>query len=241
MHNFFPFYTVAIDYLGHSEEDTGNWCFQDGTISYREILDLYKEHCPGKLLTIQSDCCYSGKWAVDCAKALDNLGIHPCGHRAREQGILLRVFASCQADQHAAEPGYSMEAMLVDSDGTAMNQTMLRLHQNSTWFSGTKLVCFRGPDVPCPKNTFAQLKWEDGIGRRFPVKTVTRTENGKDMWYCLMLHKAGKDYERAFDAQIKKNPALKLSDWGYVLETGEGHVIPPQIQEKKDIWTTVAT
>ena len=54
----------------------------------------------------------------DCAKALDRLGIPPCGHLAREQGTLVKVFASCQPDQKAAEPCYSVESVTVADDGT---------------------------------------------------------------------------------------------------------------------------
>lgn len=102
-------FTVAIDYLGHSEKNTGNWCFKDGTINYQDLVTLYMQHCPGKLLTIQSDCCYSGQWVIDCARFLDSFGITPCGHRARERKLLLRVFASCQPTQKAVEPCYSIE------------------------------------------------------------------------------------------------------------------------------------
>lgn len=57
------------------------------------------------------DCSHSGQWAIDCAKILDNFGIPPCEHGAREQGVLIKVFASCEADQEAVEPCYSVEGM----------------------------------------------------------------------------------------------------------------------------------
>ena len=107
---------VLLLYMGHSEEGTGNWCFKDGTISFQEIFALYREHCHGKLMSIVTDCCYSGQWTIDCAKTLDSLGIPPCGHRAREQGILVKVLASCQPDQKAAEPCHSVEGVTVLDD-----------------------------------------------------------------------------------------------------------------------------
>ena len=176
----------------------------------------------------------------DCAKTLDRLGIPPCGHRAREQGILLRVFASCQPDQKAAEPSYSVEAVTVLDDGTKISSAKQLTQQRSAWFAGTKLVCCRAPDSPCPKNTFQHLKWEDGVDGKLSTRWIKKKEGGADKWYYIMLHRAGDEYAAAFDAQFKRDPALQLSDWGYVLESGQGTDIPQEIHDKVDDWTTVA-
>ena len=78
-------------YTGHGERGTGNWCFQDGTISIQEIFDVVPEdeYYP----MIFSDACYSGHWANFCinkgisgfhclaacpyfSKAFDNAGMY---------------------------------------------------------------------------------------------------------------------------------------------------------------------
>ena len=176
----------------------------------------------------------------DCAKTLDRLGIPPCGHRAREQGILVKVFASCQPDQKAAEPCYSVEGVSVEKDGTQTIIAKQLTQQRSAWFDGIKLVCCRAPDSPCPRNTFQHLKWEDGVDRKFNIRWITRKEGGADKWYCIMLHRAGDEYAAAFDAQFKRDPALQLSGWGYVLESGLGRDVPQEIQEKVRNWTAIA-
>lgn len=51
-------------YTGHGEIGTGNWCFANGTISIREILDLVPEDCFYPM--VYSDACYSGHWANFC-------------------------------------------------------------------------------------------------------------------------------------------------------------------------------
>ena len=217
---------AVLYYLGHSEAGTGNWCFKDGTISFQEVFDLYRRYYTAKMLLIHSDCCYSGNWVRECAKTLDRLGIPPCGHRAREQGILVRVYASCQPDQKATEPCYSVKSVTV--------------LQRSAWFDGTQLVCCRAPDSPCPRNTFQHLKWEDGLDRKFNKHWIKRKEGGAYKWYYIMLHRAGDEYAEAFDAQCKRDPALQLSDWGYVLESGQGTDIPQEIHDKVRDWTTMA-
>ena len=192
-------------------------------------------------MSIVSDCCYSGNWVKDCAKTLDRLGISPCGHRAREQGILVKVFASCQPDQKAAEPSHSVEAVTVLDDGTQVIGARQLTQQRSAWFTSTKLVCCRAPDSPCPRNTFQHLKWEDGLDGKFNIRQITRKEGRADKWYYIMLHRAGDEYAAAFDAQFKRDPALQLSDWGYVLESGQGTDIPQEIQKKVCEWTKVAS
>ena len=190
-------------------------------------------------MTINSDCCYSGNWVRDCAKTLDRLGIPPCGHRAREQGVHVKVFATCQPDQKATEPCYSLEGVTVDNDGYLLQSAKQLTQQSSTWFEGTRLVCCRGPDSPCPRNIFQHLKWEHGVNRKFNKHWIKRKEGGADKWYYIMLHRAGDEYAAAFRAQFKRDPALQLSDRGYVLESGQGTDIPQEIHDKVCVWTAV--
>ena len=232
--------TALIKYLGHSEKGTGNWCFKDGTISFQEIFNLYRKLSAGKLLSLLSDCCYSGHWVRECAKTLGSLRIPPCGHRARENGALVKVCASCQPDEEAGEPCYSIEGVHMEDDGSIIQHAKQLTHQQSAWFDSTQIVCCKGPDSPCPKTTFQHLKWEDAVDQSMNIQRIKRKEGGRDMWYYIMLHRAGKDYEEAFISEFTKDCTLQLRDWGYVLESGEGKDIPQEIKAKVLNWTTVA-
>ena len=70
--NFKP----VLYYTGHGEVGTGNWCFNDGTLSIGEIEALL----PGGAYypLIIADCCYSGHWANHCLDRNEekNLGFH---------------------------------------------------------------------------------------------------------------------------------------------------------------------
>ena len=123
--------TALITYLGHSEEGSGNWCFKDGTISFQEIFQLYKIYCSNKRITIVSDCSHSGHWVRECAKTLDSLHIPPCGHRARENRALVKVVASCQPHEEAAEPCYSIEGVRVRDDGAIVHSDTQLTQQTS--------------------------------------------------------------------------------------------------------------
>ena len=176
----------------------------------------------------------------ECAKTLDSLGIPPCGHRARENGILIKVYASCQQNEEAAEPCFSMEAVRAEDDGSVTHYIGRLTQQRSVWFDSTKLVCCNGPDFPCPQTTFQHLKWEDAVDRSVCIHRVKRKESGRNVWYYIMLHRAGESYQETFKLQLTKNRTLRLSDWGHVLESGEGKNVPKEIKDKVNNWTTVA-
>ena len=232
--------TALIQYIGHSEKGTGNWCFKTGTISFQEIFNLYRKNSACQRLSLISDCCYSGQWVRECAKTLDNLRIPPCGHRARENGALVKVFASCQPDEKASEPCYSIEAVKIRDNGSIRRCAKQLTQQRSVQFDGTKFVCCKSPDSPCPKSTFQHLKWENAVDQSMNIQIVKRKERGRDMWYYIMLHRAGKAYRQAFMSELTKGRTLRLIDWGYVLESGEGTDIPQEINDKVINWTTVA-
>ena len=175
----------------------------------------------------------------ECAKTLDNLHIPPCGHRVRENGALVKVFASCQPNEEATEPCYSIEAVTIKDDGTIVHKISRVSQQRPTWFDSTKPVCCRGPDSPCPKTTFRHLTWENAIDKSWNIQTIERREGDRDMWYYIILHQAGEDYLERFRSQFRTNATLRLSDWGYILESGEGKDIPEIIQNKVHKWTAV--
>ncbi|XP_019852754.1 PREDICTED: uncharacterized protein LOC109582479 [Amphimedon queenslandica] len=92
---------AILYYTGHGEKDTGNWCFKDGVISFNDIFELYINHFKGKPLTVTSDCSYSGNWINECSKKLDEMNVPSCGHHTREQGLLLKIYTSCQPNEEA--------------------------------------------------------------------------------------------------------------------------------------------
>ena len=238
-------YTIAspavLYYLGHSEEGTGNWCFKDGTISFQEIFDLYRRHCPGKVLAILPDCCYSGNWVRECAKTLDSLGIPPCGHRAREQGILIKVFASCQPDQKAAEPCYSVDGVTVDNDGTLTVWDKQLSQQKSSWCDATNLTCCRGPDESCrSEEALKNWTWQDAVngGLKSKVFIVRGTDQGLPAWHFVLLSNKSEAYKEQF-LEALKSGTIDVAEWGYRIESGWGEDPPQDLEEKLLQWMLV--
>ena len=132
-------FPALIYYTGHGEEETGNWCFKDGVITFKEMFDLYERHFRGKLLYLICDCCYSGQWIQRCGEALDSMSIGACGHQAREHCILMKISAACLPSETAWDTHYSSDGVTLGSDGRlafyiGIENTINRLH-----FSWTSL------------------------------------------------------------------------------------------------------
>ena len=108
---------VVLYYIGAGRRGTGDWCFEDGFITFRDIAQLYlraSHNFKGRVLTIVSDCSYSGCWVRDCMQFLDEQGVQPCGHKAREKGMVINVFASCKSNEIPTE--YSFSVSGIDND-----------------------------------------------------------------------------------------------------------------------------
>jgi len=58
---------LCVSYIGHGKKNHGDWCFSNGSISLQEILQLFRPEEEFRLLVL-SDCCFSGKWAVNLRK-----------------------------------------------------------------------------------------------------------------------------------------------------------------------------
>ena len=94
---------VVLHYYGNSWRNTGDWCFGEECITFRQIAELYMNYSLNRTLTIVTDCHSSGHWVNECGRFLDEKGVNGSGTIAREKGILLKVFASCRPGQDSTE------------------------------------------------------------------------------------------------------------------------------------------
>ena len=144
------FIAVILHYYGNGRKNTGDWCFGNECITFRDIADLYMKYSHGHTLTIITDCHSSGQWVIECAKFLDEQGVNACGHSAREKGILLKVYASCQPGQDATDLRYT-------THGIALGNGNMYLYKNKTIANGqttigadfTELRCGMREDEEC--------------------------------------------------------------------------------------------
>ena len=224
---------VWIYYTGYGEEGTGNWCFKDGTISFQDIFTLYKKHLKEKLLIIDIDCCYSGQWVVDCAKCLDEMGIGACGHQAIKNGILLKVFASCQPNQKATIGSFvAHKGLLFNEEQCVMyaySGKKLSDTQKTYGLDFTKIKCLQleGPTGPCRFPDISAKfpwKWEDIISlesKKRPSSllfTVRGQDREWDAWHIVLIKRELLD---DFRKQISSG-RIDVAYYGYVIKSGWG-------------------
>ena len=235
------FVAVWIYYNGYGEKGTGNWCFKDGTISFQEIFALYKTHLQGKLLYIYSDCCYSGQWIVDCAKCLDEMGIGACGHQAIQQGMLFKIFTSCQPTQKAKLKGFVNEAVLFQDKSIRCYNVKEVFNSQTTYgcdFTRTFCMQLNGLSAPCriPDIPWrCTWKWIDIVNidaTKRPanlVKLVRGTDKeGREAWQYVLVEK---DLEEDF-FEVAAMGTLDIAEHGFIVHTGLGKDPPEDFVDK---------
>ena len=219
------FLTAVLHYYGNGRRNTGDWCFRDGYITFRDIATLYMKHSCGRVLVLVPDCHSSGHWVGECAKFLDEQGVRPCGHSATEKGILLKVYAACKTGQDAAELCYTTRAMELRDDGFVYHWTGEELsdQQKTLRVNFTKMRCGKGKSEECSiaSNSTWSTAREVTSGRIFIVR---QTEKGRPAWYYILLDD---DAEKIRDFIQGEKYYVDLTHYGTVLKSGWGKD-PPQ-------------
>ena len=155
----------------------------------------------------------------------------------------MKVLASCQPDQKAAEPCYSVEGVTVCDDGTLTFYTTGQASETQTLCSTdfTKLVCGRGPDEPCCSE--AALKnwtWQDAVNGELKSKVfiVRGKDRGRPAWHFVLLSNKSEAYEEQFSEAVNSGH-IDVAEWGYSIESGWGEDPPQDLREKLIQWMWV--
>jgi hypothetical protein len=232
---------AVIWYSGHGEDATGNWCFRDGTICFREIFHLYQAHFKHKLLYIISDCSYSGCWIQDMACMLDDMGIPPCGHHTREQGILLKLWTSCHSCKQETFVRYVMEDVRLRNDGILIHQPQKSDELHNQPFLHTTIVTCPSKDFNCcalSKKDFLK-KWRKWKYRAQDVGSllhlVRGTDNGKSAWHYVMVEPTKLNM---FKEQVSTG-TIEISKFGEILVSGWGKDPPKDVKCAVDSFFTL--
>lgn len=237
-------YTVLIWYTGHGQRGTGNWCFMDAKITFDQIFELYEQYFRGELLTLVCDCCYSGRWVHRFAEIMDAKGIGACGHKARETGYLIKIFASCLPVEGAYDTYYVKKSVYVDpltslmifNVGTIGSNTN---KQTTIAIDSTRSTCFSHHDGQCKFNQIpsrASWKWIDFTDYdrvrllRKRLFRIWNKINGKQCWCFLLVYK---DMYDEFCAlfEFQWPDYIDCHRYGYIVFHGTGENPPEEIYD----------
>eukprot|EP01084_Bolivina_argentea_P006979 13168_1 len=68
---------VFVYYTGHGVTNKGDWCFSDGVVKLKQIIDIFKGYKNNiQYFNILCDCCYSGNWALELEKYKDECDMY---------------------------------------------------------------------------------------------------------------------------------------------------------------------
>ena len=178
------------------------------------------KHSRGRLLAIVPDCHSSGRWISDCAEFLDEQGVKPCGHSAREKGILLKVFASCETGQDSAKLAYTTRAMELE-DGYVYHYTAKKTsaQQETLGVDFTRVRCGKGEEEECC--IASDATWSNASyvinHRKYIVRGIDR---GRPAWYFVLLHDDAENIKNFHKALASDR--MDLTDYGKIFKSGYG-------------------
>ena len=169
-----------IHYIGPGKRNTGDWCFADGFITFKDITDAYMECFRPKCLQITSDCSYSGRWVSEYRVFMDKVGVQPCAHSGREKNILLAVLASCRSHEIPHTLLLSARGMGNDKNTGALYAEIIDIVTSSAY--NTEITCKKGLHEQCALKP--NFTWHEQGARQ---RTFLLTEGNGD-WTYLQAH-----------------------------------------------------
>ena len=222
--------TVIIFYLGHGKSNTGDWCFHDGFITFRDIVELYSQHFQHRTLTILTDCSHSGAWVNACFDYLDERGVQPCGHSAKEKGVLITVYASCRPEEIAATKSFLVKGLANDKNcGEMIRSGKLSDVQHFCGVPTTMNRCEKSIEESCAlQSELTWKRWREGQR----VRVVRGKDHGRAAWhYVLLDDDLGKI--REFEAKVKEG-RVDVACYGQVLKSGYGENPSNEVKDEID-------
>ena len=193
-------------------------------------------HFRGRVLTIESDCSYAGHWWKQLQTFMDEQGVQPCGHSARDRGILIKVFTSCQSNEVPHRLLYSIRVRDNDKNkGTASVKASgfeVAHAQHIKVIDSTVITCNnKSIDELCTLNPGD--RWHEvSVGDR--IYKIRGKDHGRRAWHYILLvddqDTIDKFVELTQGENYGKN-TVNLEDYGKVLKSGWGEEPPNDVKE----------
>ena len=227
-------FTVKIQYIGPGKRNTGDWCFEDGFITFREIVDCYQRYIKGKFLGILCDCSYGGSWVRACMEYLDEQGVQPCAHSAKEKELFLSAAASCKRNEVPYRLLYSIRAVSNDKNtgttGTWGDGWEITEDQHIKSVNVATIRCEnKSIDGPCTLQP--DFSWRRNVeGER--VYLVRGKDKGHPAWHYVLLVDDEETIKK-FHETVKQG-RVDVADYGQVLESGWGEDPPNELKDRME-------
>ena len=212
----------------------GDWCFEDGFITFRDIADLYlraSSNFKGHILAVISDCSYSGCWVKNCMEFMDEQGVQPCGHKAREKGMLIKLFTSCQSNEIPTEYRYSVSGAFNDKNTGMISfylSKQLLEAQKTDSVNSSRIHCNgKTIDEPCtlrPDYTWTKRRESERL-------YLVRGKDQDEPVWCYLLLEDDENTVRNIHERVRSESVINVADYGRILKSGWGRNPPNEIKD----------
>lgn len=232
---------MYLYYVGPGKRNTGDWCFKDGFITFRDLAQVYlSSNFHGRCLGIISDCSYSGAWVKTCMDWLDELGVQPCGHSAHEKDVLVKIFSSCRPLEIPGTFQFSLRGAISDKNTQALSFILhdgysgegLNDGQHTYGIDFTSLRC-RQKEIEKPCELLASSSWNKWNASK-RVYLVRGQDKGRDAWHYVLLvddEETIKIFVEKTQGINKGRESIDILDYGQVLRSGWGREPPEDVRD----------
>ena len=157
-----------------------------------------------------------------------------CGHHTREQGILLKIFTSCQPNEEATLLTYCRRGIRYSEEDKGVilkydeeiKLEQAQKGQNPMYIDFRHIHCYELPKDQCELDS--TCTWEDRLGKKREQILPVLNE---DHWCYVLVDKEKIDEFKAKNAtgNIEVGEAAK---YGEVLHSGSGRNPPKDVEKK---------
>ena len=238
-----PVYLISVYlyYVGAGKRNTGDWCFQDGFITFRELAQLYlSSNFCGRCLGIITDCSYAGAWVRTCMEWLDEQEVRPCGHSAHEKDILVKVFSSCRPMEVPGTFRFSVKGTPCDKNTQALSFIVYDGYSGDELYEGqhtygidfTSLRC-RQKEIEKPCELLPNSTWNKWNASK-RVYLVRGQDKGRAAWHYVLLvddEETIRIFVEKTQGANKGKESVDVANYGQVLRSGWGDEPPPDVRD----------
>ena len=161
---------------------------------------------------------------------LDEQGVEPCGHKARDKGMIIKVFTSCKSYEIPTEYRYSVRGTFNDKNKGEMSfwqQKQLIATQTTDSIDSSELNCnSKTIGEPCTLQrgyTWRKFRAEDSI------RLVTGKNHGRSVWWYILLEDDDV-IQKNYEAALARGGTVNLSNYGLIIAYGRGKNLPMMSQ-----------
>ena len=182
---------------------------------------------------------YGGSWVKACMEYLDEQGVQPCVHSAKEKQLIISVAASCKHTEIPYQLLFSIRAYNTDKNtgclGKLSNGWEVAEGQHIQSARADVINCQnKTNDGPCtlqPHDTWDKLYFDCNR-----IRIVRESDGGRPIWRYLLLVD-DEEKIRQFDELTqgpnagKLNDSFDVSNYGQVLRSGMGRDPPNDVKD----------